>query len=635
MAATYSFGDDAFAHKGRRTNVDTQSEHRESEGKQRRPRRMNGSHGRSILVFVGVVVCCLTTTAGVGSGTVLQTGGSNSGPGDQTAQLSDRFKEPSETVSEPKLEVFLSNPTVEPGAETTIELTVLNTGSIERGSTLDEETATARGVVVTVDSDDAPVEAATTDSAIGSIPPGEAVTVPVSVTAPASADGDSGELDIEVEYTYTEYQSDEADDETDTDSFDVEIEVSQQSLFEIEDTDTDTQVGTDGTVEVEIGNTGDEDAEDARVSAQSPTGGVTIGAGNGGSTATGPHDPETTSEGNDGESPEVEQETTRAPTNGDSITDGSAAFLGDIDSGDDETVSFDTRISSDVSVESYLLEVTVTYEDENGILRESSTLAAAVEPTAGQTFDLSDPNSTLKVGGSGTITAELENTGPEDLDTPVVRAEPASDRIDIGESQVAINDLEEDESTEITFQADVSGEADPGPRPVRFTVEYGASGERLDSDPFVRRVAVGAEQPAFNITADEAEIPAGTTETVRLTVTNNREETLSNINVFLYPDGPLSVDSDEAFIAELDPGESETVTADVSVDEAASQRAYPLEADVRYDDETDEDLISQVYQIPITVTEPLDDDGFLPSLVSVAGLVAILMGGVVLTRRRR
>jgi len=119
-----------------------------------------------------------------------------------------------------------------------------------------------------------------------------------------------------------------------------------------------------------------------------------------------------------------------------------------------------------------------------------------------------------------------------------------------------------------------------------------------------------------------------------LNVTNNRGERLSNINVFVFPDGPLAVDSDEAFIAELEPGESETVAVEVTVDETASQREYPLEVDFRYDTETDDDLISQVYQVPITAAEPPEDDGLLPSLASL-GIVALLVGGAVVIRRRR
>lgn len=601
---------------------------------------MTGLDNPSRLVLV--VVCGLLLTAGVGGGVaavdpVGGTGGSSSatvgpssaaagGHADGAAQLSDElFGEPSDTVGEPDLAVTLADPVVEPGTETTVELTIINTGGIEAGSTLDEATATARGITVTVDDEDAPVEVDSETTAVGSIAPGESVTVPLTVTAPASADGDEGELDVELEYTYTEIDDDNAaDDETDTEAFDVDIEVGERSRFEIEDAETDAQVGTDGVVDVELENVGEADAENVRVTARSPTGGVTIGAGSGGGTVTGTDTPGR-ADGNGRSNTSVSERADRSTE--------SAAFAGDLDEGDDETVSFDTRIDPEVSVESYLLEVTVVYEDEDGILRESATLATAVEPTGAQTFALGEVNSSLEVGDSGTITATLENTGPADVETPVVRAEPASDRIDIGEGRVAVDDLDEDESANVSFDADVSGQADPGPRPVTFTVEYGVDDERLDSDPFVRRVPVRAEQPAFTIDAD-AEIPAGTTQTVRLNVTNNGAEELSNINVFLYPDGPLDVDSDEAFISDLDAGESEAITVDVSVDEGAEPRAYPLEVDVRYDTETDDDLISQVYQVPITVTEPPDDNGLLPSLASALGVGLLLVGGAVVARRR-
>ena len=549
-----------------------------------------------------------------------------------TPLLNDPFEAPDDTVSEPELSVFVAEPVVEPGTETTVEIAILNTGEIEDGTRLDEETATARGVSVTVDDEDAPVSVDAGETTVGSIPPGEVATVPVSVTAPTSADGDSGELDIDVSYRYTGYDDGDAVDQSDTDSFSVDIEVGARPQFEIDDAETTAQVGTDGTVEVDLENVGSDDAEAVRVPAQSPTGGVTVGAANGGA-ATGPDQPDS---GDSSQPPANEMDSDDSATDPTTQrTASSAAFVGDLDSGDSSTVAFDTRIDREVSVESYLLELQVIYEDEDGILRESTTLATAVEPTAGQEFEMEVVDSSLEVGERGTITATLENTGPEAVETPVVRAEPASERIDIGESRVAVDDLDADESAEISFDAEVSGQADPGPRQLTFTVEYGVDGDRLESDPFVERVDVAADQPAFTITADEPEIPAGTTETVELTVTNNRAETVSNLNVFLYPDGPLSVDEDEAFIRELDAGESQAVSVEVSVAEGASQRAYPIDVDIRYDDETDDDRISQLYQVPITAAEPPPDDGWIPSLVSLGGLTALIVGATAAIRWRQ
>lgn len=581
--------------------------------------------------LIVVLVCvALLATAGSAAGTTVE---ASQALADPTNQLADDLFE--ERVGEPTLAVFLTDRTVTSGTETTVELTIVNTGRIKRGSSLDTETATARGVSITVDDEDAPVDVLTGETGVGSIPPGEAVTVPVTVIAPASADGESGELDVDIEYTYTEIDS-AADDETESDSFDAPITVREGSRFEIQDADTDVQVGTDGTVEVEIENVGEADADNVRVTARSPTGGVTVGAGNSGAEATGPEQDTDATQQNGANGPTADNSGTPPPTASESAsTAESGAFLGELDEDDSEEVRFDTRIDPDLTVERYLLELTVVYEDEDGILRESPPLATAVEPTSSQTFAIEDVNSTLAVGESGTITAELENTGPEDVETPVVRADPASERIDIGESRVALDDLEDDDSAEIVFEADVSGQADPGPRQVTFTVEYGANGDRLESDPIVRRVEVVSDQPAFTISAPDGEIPAGTTETVRLNVTNNRAETVSNVNVFLYPDGPLSVGTDEAFIAELEPGESETIAVEVSVDETASQRAYPLEVDARYDTETDKDLISEVYQVPVTAAEPPPDDGLLPSFLSLIGLTMIVVSVAVAVRWQR
>ncbi len=603
---------------------------------------MSRSTRRQILFFGVIVACGVAVTVGgltaidsaaaAGAAAPGQTAGTVDGestttPQETTLLVDDLFDAPNDTVSEPQLDVFVAEPVVEPGTETTVEIAILNTGSIEAGTAVDDATATARGVRVTVDDDDAPLAVDAGETTAGSIPPGEVATVPVSVTVPESAADDSGDLSVDVEYTYTAFDDDgNATDETDTDSFDVEIEVGGRSQFAVDDVDTDAQVGTDGTVEVDLENVGSDDAEAVRVTAQSPTGGVTVGPANGGAASSPQDDESTQSE----DQPPADSGADTGPASA-----SSAAFVGDLDEDETETVAFDSRIDRDVRVESYLLELQVVYEDGDGILRESPTLATAVEPTAGQTFEISDVDSTLAVGERGTITATLENTGPEDVETPVVRAEPASERIDISESSVAVDDLDEDETTTISFDADVSGQADAGPRQLTLTVEYGIDDDRLESDPFVERVDVADEQRAFTIAADDAEIPAGTTQTVELNVTNNRNERLSNLNVFLYPDGPLSVDADEAFIPDLDAGESETVAVDVSVDETASQRAYPLDVDIRYDDETDDDRISQRYQVPVTAEESPPDDGLLPSLLPVAGVVAFVVGATVAIRWRQ
>jgi len=608
------------------------------------------SRGMGLLIVLAAICLCVGVAVGVAADSSASAGqpsvlvsddGDDRTGSDLEDGIEDRLEDrigddPSDTVGEPDLDVFLAERVVEPGTETTIELTIVNTGAVERGATLDQETATARGVSIEIDDDDAPVSVSTGDAAIGSIPPGEAVTVPLTVTAPADADGDSGELDIELEYTYTEVDDGEASDETDSDSFDVDIEVGDQPRFAVDDVDTDAQVGSDGLVEVDIENIGDEDADVARVSAQSPTSGVAIGTGE--DANNGP-EPEASAGSNDNaDGPEADTE------NGQDVgdpADSSAAFIGELDSGDTETVVFDSRIDSGLEIETYLIELTVTYEDEDGILRESTTLAAAVEPTSAQLFELSAVDSSLEVGYSGSFGVELENTGPEDLDNPVVRATSGSDSIEITESQVALDELDEDDSTAVVFDADVSGQADPGDRQVTFTVEYGADGSRQESDPFVRRVAVEPQTSEFELTAPDATVAADSTTQVTINVTNTRPEPLSDINVFLYPPDSLAVSDDEAFIAELDPGETETVTVEVTADGDAQPRTYPLEVDFRYDDERDDDQISEIYQLPIEVTEPAGDGGWLPfftatpgwtvTLVSFGSLVGI--GGFVWWRR--
>ena len=142
-------------------------------------------------------------------------------------------------------------------------------------------------------------------------------------------------------------------------------------------------------------------------------------------------------------------------------------------------------------------------------------------------------------------------------------------------------------------------------------------------------------QPEFDLVADNTTVPAGETRRVSFEITNQRPETLSSINAGLYADSPLSAPNDEAFVEELEPGESTDIWFEVSAAPGASVETHPVELDFRYNDERGNDRISDVTQFPIDVTESTDDGG-LPITALVVGLLVVVgVAGTVVWYRRR
>jgi hypothetical protein len=496
----------------------------------------------------------------------------------------------------PALELFASQRTVPSGAESTVTLDILNTGEMEFGNQLDPRVTTARGLTLAVDDGDVPIEVGDGRTVVGDVrTDASPVQVPLDVTVPDDVPDGEYEVEVTARYRYTFEIIPEFNDHKDRrgiDRFDVTIVVDDGARFAIVETDTDAQVGGGGDVTATLRNVGDEVARDAVVTGTTTGSEAVIG-------------------------------------------DGSAdAFVGDWAPGENRTVTFDSTVSPSFGGGAYALVTSVDYRDADGIEATSPTSRAGVTPVPEQSFSIDDVEGTLEVGYSGTVSGTLTNEGPLDVDDAVLVADPQSQRVTVGERRYALPEIPAGESVEFSFDADVSGSADPGPRQFRFTTEYTNGDATLAVDE-TRRIEVAPRQPEFALAADNVTVPAGETRRVTFEITNQRPETPSSINAGLYADSPLSAPDDEAFVDELAPGESAKIRFEVAAASDASVETHPIELDFRYDDERGDDRISDVTQYPIEVTEPTDDDG-LPLVPLAVGLVVVLVaaGAVVRYRRR-
>ncbi|NGM69535.1 hypothetical protein G6M89_11055 [Natronolimnobius sp. AArcel1] len=499
---------------------------------------------------------------------------------------------------EPDLSVGLSDAEVMPGTIESLEFDIQNDATVTTGA--GDGVTTARGVTVEID-DSGPFERETGPVAIGPIQDGESVPATQQLAVPDDLEAGEYDIRVEVSYSYNSYMSSDGSHtrEQTTETETVTIEVPDEPRFEITDVDTDVEPGASGPATLEVSNVGTEWANETRAS---------IAGGSG-----------VTVDGGSADAP-VEE------------------IIGDIAPNESTTMLVDVAVAGELSSGERPLEIDFSYRDSGGVEREGESRTASLTPGAEQSFAIGDVTDTLSVGYDGHIGGEITNEGPRTIDDAVLVVEPMSESLYIEDTRYALPELEPGETTAFTYPTDVSGQADAGPRQLQFSVEYtGSSGDAtLEDGPFTDRVTVDERTDEFALGDDGIIVEQGDRTEFELEITNQREETLSNIDAQLYTDSPLSTSNDEAFVPALEPGESTTITFDVAAGADATTEYHPVELDFQYDTESGDTVVSDVYQHPVEVVAGEDDDsgGITGTVVGLMALLSIAGLGIGMWWRR-
>lgn len=133
-------------------------------------------------------------------------------------------------------------------------------------------------------------------------------------------------------------------------------------------------------------------------------------------------------------------------------------------------------------------------------------------------------------------------------------------------------------------------------------------------------------QSVFRVDIVNNTIPAGGSRQLNLRVTNNLNERVTDIEGKFFADDPLDSTNDETFTGSLKPGETTTVTVDLSASGGATIKSYPASIDFRYVDSEGDSKLTDSYRMVISVIEPNNSAG---SLLSDSTLMAAVGGTVV------
>ncbi|OYR59947.1 COG1361 S-layer family protein [Halorubrum ezzemoulense] len=498
----------------------------------------------------------------------------------------------------PDLAVSVAQPTINAGETNSVTLQVTNDGDLDLGpADARALVTTARNVRVEADADNTPLTVETGTVAIGSVAesrPGEA---PIAVGVPSDVDPGTYEIDVEVRYSHTYQQSGNVVyDRQKTIDREVTVEVSDDARFEITNVTTDAQVGDQGTLEAEIKNIGADTASEATVTLESASAGLAFGQS--------PRD---------------------------------SARVGHLEPGETATVTYDVAFAGGAPVRDYALDGTVTFDTSEGYQRVDQSPSASVRPGAEQQFTIDNVESDLYVGEQGDIQGTVTNDGPATARNVVVQYAEQSPNVIPVERSVAVGTLGPGESAEFRLPIEVGQEAEAVASTADIAVQYRtAELERRAYQDLELLFDIAPERDRFDVAVADRTLETGGARTLSVEVTNNLNETVGDVEARLFTDDPIATgDTDTGYAQTIEPGETVTMTFDLSATASATPGStYPISFDFRYDDANGDSQLSDTVRVPIDVTE--SESGGLPIGPIVVLLVVVIgAGGAVVWYRRR
>ncbi|MDY7082777.1 MAG: sialidase-1, partial [Halobacteria archaeon] len=315
----------------------------------------------------------------------------------------------------------------------------------------------------------------------------------------------------------------------------VTIVIENDARFRVVSSSSDAKIDGTGTIEIEIKNVGTQSARDSRVTVTSADNDVRFG----------------------------------------NFSASSESFTGMWETGETKTVRYRVRLSDSAIVRNYVVNARVTYEDENGVEKQSKTLVTSLKPLAEQTFDIELEDYTLQLGREGSISGTVTNTGVSTARDAVVKiAGASSDTIVPVNSESAVGDLAPNESAEFDFEINVTGGTTGSKRLTAFVEYYNDEGEPRRSDTQALNVEIDEYTNEFRVEPLNATFEVDESSTLELRVTNNHNQTVTDVNAVLTVEEPLTSDDNQAFVQHLEPGESQRIIFHLEVSNDAVAKTH-------------------------------------------------------------
>ena len=511
----------------------------------------------------------------------------------------DNVRAQSATGGDPDLEAYVPNPELAPGSASTLTVQIANDATTRYNSPPERaRVTTARNVRVELDAGDAPITVETAEHSVGSITEDEPRSVPFAVEIPEDAEPGTYEVDVEMTYSYTSFRRADTGENERTysmsDTVEVEIDDGPQLRLTTAD-DSNLQVGESGPFAVAVENIGAETARDVAVSL-----------------------------------------TSRSPMIGFGEQRSDVARIDELAPGETAEIAYEAGVNPDAPVRQYEIGGTAKYTDSQGIDGRDTDLSVGIEPMPEQDFSLERVDSNLRVDQEGDVMVRVSNNGPRaatDVALDFAREYPT---LRLLEGSISAGTLESGESSVVRLPIAATRDAEAVRKSLDMRVQYRTNDDEQRRNGDVSLVApIEPRSDDFLVSVSDSTVGVDSSRLITVEVTNNRNQTLTDIEASLGTSDPLDSGDDDGYVSSLDPGESTTLTFGLAATTDANPKVYAANIDFRYDDERGKSRMSDAYQIPVRV-ESAGGDGLRSMLpFAVVGLGVVFGAGIYAYRRTK
>lgn len=148
-------------------------------------------------------------------------------------------------------------------------------------------------------------------------------------------------------------------------------------------------------------------------------------------------------------------------------------------------------------------------------------------------------------------------------------------------------------------------------------------------------IIVIKKQADFETAGVSGELQPGASGTVTITFRNTGEASASRATARLRLSDPLSSTDYTAFLGDMEPGMEIAARFNIDVDSDATAKAYPVRAEVEYEDIEGETRVSDTIYVPVNVTAPEAKGGMFQYLPQFAAGMVVAGISVYIYMKRR
>jgi len=473
----------------------------------------------------------------------------------------------------PDLDVTVADSSVMPGTERALQAQMHDDGRVIDGANTrpSSEVTTARGVTVTVEEGDAPIDVKTGRQAVGSVTDDSIQQLSVPISVPEDAEPGTYEVPVTVSYSYTFFIDNQGDEtkRTRTKTFPVEIEVQEDARFEVISVDSEVRVGATDTVNVTVENVGTGTATDASLAMESANTDLTFGSASQASRA-----------------------------------------LGDLRPGERQSVQYEVTAARSAKPQRYAMDLTAEYEDDDGIARTSQTKTVGIVPAPEQTFSVVEAETTANVGDTGTVSVTMRNDGPLTVTDTDVTLSSTSEVLTFAGSGSAsrfVGEWAPGETRTVAYEVTATDAAEP--RSYVLEAEVGYRDDEGDSATAPTRtlgVTPGPER-SVEIGDTSSTLAVGKEGRLTGTVTNTGEQTYdSAVVVYTGQSETVTAIETESPVGDLEPGESAAFSLPFEIASSAEAGPKQLTVTVQYRNDDGEQVRTDSFDVRTAVGPDAD-----------------------------